>query len=67
MQSGKELILRSVEAKARRRTAYLATQLVRAAPAEKEEILAAFEFERWLAQACQDCRPTVERGPGDRF
>ena len=52
MQTGKEFLLREIEARARRRTAQLASQLLRAASSDKEEILAAFRFERWLADNC---------------
>ncbi len=60
MQTGKEYLLQEIEVRARRRTAQLASQLVRAQSADKEEILAAFRFERWLADNCRealdDCR-----------
>lgn len=52
MQTIREHMVRAIEAKARLRTGQLASQLVRAAPADKEEILAAFEFERWLTESC---------------
>ena len=54
MQAAKERILRLIEAKARLRTGQLAGQLVRAASTDKEELLAALEFERWLADSCRE-------------
>ena len=52
----KDQLLRVVEIKARRRTAQLAHRLIRAASAEREMVLAALEFERWLADSCRDCQ-----------
>lgn len=54
MQTNKDHILRVIEAKARLRTGQLASQLVRAPSADKEDILAAFRFERWLADNCRE-------------
>lgn len=54
MQTGKELLLRAIEVKARLRTGQLASQLVRAASVDREEILAALQFERWLADNCRE-------------
>jgi hypothetical protein len=54
MQTVKERVVRVIEARARRRTGQLAGQLVRAAPVDREGILAELELERWLAEACQD-------------
>ena len=53
MQTGKEHILRAIEVKARREAEYLAGEFARAASAEKEDILAALEMERWLADSCR--------------
>ena len=59
MQSQKELFLRALAVKAQRRTARLASQLVRVEPTDREEVIAAFEFERWLAGICR----AALRGP----
>jgi hypothetical protein len=56
MRSGKDLLLRIVEVKARRRTGQLAGRLIRASAEAMEPILAELEFERWLADRCRDCR-----------
>ena len=56
MRMTKDLLLRVVEVKARRRVAQLAYEFVRARSGNRESILAAMEFERWLADSCQDCR-----------
>ena len=44
-----------VQRDAARKVADFAGQLVRAAPEEKEAILAGLEFERWLELACREC------------
>jgi hypothetical protein len=54
VQMRKKRKLQEIEAKARREAAYLAGEFARAASAEKEEILAALELERWLAQSCRE-------------
>ena len=67
MQTDKERIIRRIEAKALQEAGYLAGEFARAASAEREAILAALEMERWLAEACRDCRPIAESHPGDGF
>ena len=52
----KDMLLRVVEVKARRRVAQLACQFVRAQSRDREMILAAMEFERWLADSCRSCQ-----------
>lgn len=54
MDSRKDRVLRAIEAEARREVAHLAGEFARAASAEKEELLAALEFERWLADSCEE-------------
>jgi hypothetical protein len=54
VQMRKKFKLRAIEARAMREAAYLAGEFGRAASAEKEEILAALEIERWLAQSCRE-------------
>ena len=58
MQTGKERILRITEARAQREAEYLAGEFARAVSAEREDILAALEVERWLAQSCRAVRHT---------
>ncbi len=62
MQAAKKHVLRLIGARARFRTSQLASQLVRAASADKEEILAALELERWLADSCREA--LEDRRPG---
>ena len=52
----KDVMLDAVRRKAEAEAAYLAGEFARAASEEKEAILAALEFEQWLAQACCDCQ-----------
>lgn len=51
----KEQIVRIIQSNAGRKATDFARQFVRAAPEEKELILAALDFERWLQQCCQEC------------
>ena len=50
-----------------REAAHLAGEFARAASEEREEILAALEFEQWLAQACLDCQDEAPEPESDRF
>ena len=45
----KDQVVRLIEQKARRKVAELSKEFARAKSEDKEEILAAMEFERWLA------------------
>ena len=54
MSWDKDAMLDAVRRKAEAEAAYLAGEFARAASDEKEAILAALEFEQWLAQACWD-------------
>ena len=56
MQTEKERTLRMVEAAVQQEAECLAGDFARAASAEREEVLAALEFERWLVQSCQAVR-----------
>ncbi len=62
MTAEKQQMLRTIEARARREAKYLAGEFARAASAEREDLLAALELERWLAEACLDCWATSGRG-----
>ena len=55
MNKHKEQMMRLIKRKAEQDAAYLAGEFVRAAQAEREEILAAMEFEQWLARNCAEC------------
>jgi len=52
----KDQIIRIIQNNAGRKAANFAGQYVHSKPEEKEEILAGLDFERWLEQACQECR-----------
>ncbi len=56
MQMQKEHMLRIVEARALQEAQYLAGEFVRAASKDREAILAALEFEKWLTCSCQCAR-----------
>jgi hypothetical protein len=60
MHQVKEHALRVIEARARQNVGHLASRLVRAASDDKEPILAALEFERWLAERCREAIDDVE-------
>jgi hypothetical protein len=49
------MILKALCKRAEREAARLAGEFARAAAEEKEAILAALEFEQWLAVSCQQC------------
>lgn len=51
----KEKILQAIMVKADQEAAELSRQLVRADSQEKEAIMAALEYQMWLAESCQEC------------
>jgi len=53
----KDLILRKARQRALEEAEFLAGEFARAASEEKEAILAALEFEKWLVEACSDTLP----------
>ena len=53
MRINKDQILKAIESKALREAAYLAGEFARAASEEREHILAALEYEKWLAKCCK--------------
>ena len=55
MNKTKEQMMRQIKHNAERDAVYLAGEFIRAAEAERDEILAAMEFERWLARNCAEC------------
>ena len=67
MTDAKVRMLARIEAQARGEAEVLAGEFARAASGEREEILAALETERWLAEACANCRPTADRCERDGF
>ncbi|MFC1635403.1 hypothetical protein ACFL5Z_11220 [Planctomycetota bacterium] len=55
MSELKDQMIRLIQYKAEQDAAELAGEFARAASEEKEEILAALEFEKWLAETCAVC------------
>ncbi len=55
MSELKDQIIRLIQYKAEQDVAELAGEFARAASEEKEEILAALEFEKWMAETCAVC------------
>jgi hypothetical protein len=59
MNDLKDAMLALIGAQAKAEAAALAGELARAAEGDKESVLAALEFEQWLAQSCRECRRRV--------
>lgn len=59
MSEWKDQMIRLIQYKAEQDAAELAGEFARAASEEKEEILAALEFEKWLAETCAVCLEKV--------
>lgn len=55
MRTLKDQIVRLIGDDAERQVARLAGEFARAASEEKEDLLAALEFQRWLAETCWEC------------
>ena len=55
MLNQKDILVERIRRKSEREAARLAGEFARAASEEKEEILAALEFEKWLAETCAVC------------
>ena len=55
MSEWKDQLIRVIKYKAEQDAAELAGEFARAASEEREEILAAMEFEKWLAETCAVC------------
>ena len=55
MTTMREILLEEIEAQARRETARMAGELARAPEGKREEILAALDVERWIAESCGVC------------
>ena len=55
MSELKDQMIRLIQYKAEQDAAELAGEFARAASEDREEILAAFEFEKWLAETCAVC------------
>jgi hypothetical protein len=55
MSELKDQVIALIQYKAEQDAAELAGEFARAASEEKEDILAALEFEKWLAETCAVC------------
>ncbi len=55
MSEMKDQMIRLIQYKAEQDAAELAGEFARAASEDREEILAALEFEKWLAETCAVC------------
>lgn len=64
MTNLKVQILARIEAEARREAAILAGQFARAASEDREAILAALQYEQWLADSC---REAIDDGPDQPY
>ena len=53
--NSKDVLLDHIRRKAEQEARVLSRQFVRAASEQREELLAALEIEKWLAQSCADC------------
>jgi uncharacterized membrane protein len=58
-------LLRRAGIRARRAVEDLSIEFARAASEEKETLLAAIEFERWMADACDTCLAQDDETPRD--
>ena len=55
MSEMKDQMIRLIQYKAEQDAAELAGEFARAVSEDREEILAALEFEKWLAETCAVC------------
>ena len=58
----KDVILRRIQRQAEAQARILAGEFARAASQDKEAILAELEFEKWLAEACQEATAAPPQG-----
>ena len=54
----KDEMVRLIGERAEKEAAYLAGEFARAASKDKEDLLAALEYEKWLAETCWLCLDT---------
>ena len=59
MSELKDQIIALIQYKAEQDAAELAGEFARAASEEKEELFAALEFEKWMAETCAVCLEKV--------
>jgi hypothetical protein len=53
--NAKDMLIRVIERRAQRCVGQLSCQMVRAAEADRENVLDEMQFQRWLAETCRDC------------
>jgi hypothetical protein len=63
----KDIMLEAARRRSEREAARLAGEFARAASEEREEILAALQFEQWMAEACLDCQNGTSEPEIDGF
>lgn len=54
METWKELMVQRIEARSRHEAEHLAGEFARAAERDREDLLAALEGEKWLAESCAE-------------
>ena len=67
MGTAKDEILELIRQKSENEVAHLAGEFARAASEEREAILAAMEFERWLAECCADAQTGLPKSREGRL
>lgn len=67
MDTAKDEILELIRQKSENEVARLAGAFARAASEEREAILAAMEFERWLAECCAEAQTGLAKARRGRF
>lgn len=55
MVNTKNILIQLIERRAQRRIGELSCRLVRAGSADRENVLDEMQYQRWLAETCQDC------------
>jgi hypothetical protein len=54
MSELKDRIIELIQRNARRKLAALSSRYIRAKPEEREAVQAGIQFERWMAETCQE-------------
>jgi len=67
MDKTKDILLEVIRERAEREAACLAGEFARAASEEREALLAAMEFERWLAECCAEAQTGLAKARRGRF
>ena len=67
MGEDKDILIETLRLRSQQKLAHLAGEFARAASEDREAILAAMEFERWLAECCVDVTDRMPEPPGGRL